>query len=311
MEPRRVAPGHIVTLSPREILDKVVASLEEPPQISISLNEAVDELDRLLINATSRACKGLQSPTLAFSGGIDSVLIAHYMRLAGSHPRPICVGAPDSADFPAAEKAADALGLPLSIKTFTENDIEEYLKAILASVEEADPMKVSVAVPLYYVAQEATSRPCRAIFTGNGSDELFGGYAKYVDEYQKPSEGVRAMMFSDVARSYEVNLERDWKVCSDLGFELRLPYTDPDITRFALSLPLKHKLPVTGREPRKIILRQLAKRLGLPDEIAAKPKKAAQYSSGSGKIIEKLARKCGKTTEGYLAEKLLRVTSGE
>ncbi len=311
MEPRRVAPGHIVTLSPREILDKVVASLEEPPQISISLNEAVDELDRLLINATSRACKGLQSPTLAFSGGIDSVLIAHYMRLAGSHPRPICVGAPDSADFPAAEKAADALGLPLSIKTFTENDIEEYLKAILASVEEADPMKVSVAVPLYYVAQEATSRPCRAIFTGNGSDELFGGYAKYVDEYQKPSEGIKAMMFSDVARSYEVNLERDWKVCSDLGFELRLPYTDPDITRFALSLPLKHKLPVTGREPRKIILRQLAKRLGLPDEIAAKPKKAAQYSSGSGKIIEKLARKCGKTTEGYLAEKLLRVTSGE
>ena len=311
MEPQRVAPGHIVKLNTKQMIGEAVAPLYEPLQTSMSFDDAVNELDKLLIDATSRACKGLQSPTLAFSGGIDSVLIAHYMRLAGAQPRPICVGAPDSADFPAAEKAADILGLSLSIKTFTENDIEEHLKAILASVEEADPMKVSIAVPLYYVAQEATSKLCRAIFTGNGSDELFGGYAKYVDEYQKHGEGVKAIMFRDVARSHEVNLERDWKVCSDLGLELRLPYTDPEITRFALSLPLKYKLPATGREPRKIVLRQLAKRHGLPDEITAKPKKATQYSSGSGKIIEKLARKCGKTTEGYLAEILLRVTSGE
>jgi asparagine synthase (glutamine-hydrolysing) len=293
------------------MLDEAVAPIEMPPPTSMSLDEAVEELDKLLIDATSRACKGLQSPTLAFSGGIDSVLIAHYMRLTGSHLKPICVGAPDSADFPAAEKAADALGLPLSIKTFTENEIEEHLEAILASVEEADSMKVGVAVPLYFVAQEASSRSCRAVFTGNGSDELFGGYAKYVDEYQKRGESVKATMFSDVAHSYEVNLERDWKICSDLGLELRLPYTNSEITRFALGLPLKHKLPATGREPRKLILRQLAKRLGLPDEIASKPKKAAQYSSGSGKIIERLARKRGKTTEGYLSEKLLKVISGE
>lgn len=311
MEPRRVAPGHIVTLSPREIRDEEVAPLEEPPQTSMSIDDAVEELDRLLTDASSRMCTGLQSPTLAFSGGIDSVLVAHYMRLAGSHPRLTCVGAPDSADIPAAEKAADALELPLNIKTFTENDLEEHLAAILASVEEADPMKVGVATPLYFVAQEAATRPCRAIFTGNGSDELFGGYAKYVDEYQRRGEGVKATMFNDVARSHEVNLERDWKVCSDLGLELRLPYADPLLTRFALSLPLKHKLPASGREPRKIILRELAKRLGLPDEIAAKPKKAAQYSSGSGKAIERLARKRGKSTSGYLAEKLLGVTGRE
>jgi asparagine synthase (glutamine-hydrolysing) len=117
-------------------------------------------------------------------------------------------------------------------------------------------------------------------------------------------------MFNDVVHSHEVNLERDWKVCST-RIGAQAPFADPWLTRFAPSLPLKYKLPAVGREPRKIVLRQLAKRLGLPDEIADKPKKAAQYSSGSGKIIEKLARKRGKTTEGYLAEMLRGVTSGE
>ena len=85
------------------------------------------------------------------------------------------------------------------------------------------------------------------VFSGNMSDELFGGYAKYTQEYQTQHERVRATMFRDVTQSYEINLERDWKVCSDLGAELRLPYMDPRIIRFALGLPLKHKLPPKAR----------------------------------------------------------------
>jgi asparagine synthase (glutamine-hydrolysing) len=311
VEPQRVKPGHIVTLTPEKIVDNEASPLEEPPQTSISLDDATDELDRLLTLAASITSRGLNAPKLAFSGGIDSTLLAHYLKLAGSHPRLACVGAADSPDLAAAETAADALSLPLSIKTFTDSDLDDHLDAILRSVEEADPMKVGVAAPLYFVALEAAKKPCRAIFSGNGSDELFGGYAKYADEYQKQGEIVRATMFRDVARSHEVNLERDWKVCSDLGLELRLPYADPKLTRFALSIPLKHKLSSAGREPRKIILRHLAKRLGLPSVVAEKPKKAAQYSSGTGKIIERLAKRRGMTTGGYLADRLVEAMKDE
>lgn len=302
--PQRVEPGHLLTLAPGGCSDVKVVGLENPPQVALPIDEAVERLDALLTVAARRSCSGVNSPALAFSGGIDSVLLAHYMGKVGARPRLSCVGVEGSPDLVAAEGAADALDVPVSITTYDEGDVEENLDAILLSVEEADPMRVGVAVPLYLVARAASGRRYRVVVSGNGSDELFGGYAKYVEEYQAGGDSVRETMFGDVSRSHTVNFERDWKICADLGLELRLPYADPDLTAFALSLPLEHKLPKSGVEPRKMILRRLASKLGLPDEVANRPKKAAQYSSGAAKMLERLAKRRGKTVVGYLSDRM-------
>jgi asparagine synthase (glutamine-hydrolysing) len=307
IKPIRVLPGHIVTLSLRGIEDEAIKILNNPVVSQLDLEEATDELDKLLMTAATRTSSGQISPTLAFSGGIDSTLLAYYLKRVGSRIRLMCVGSSESPDFQAAEVAADCLDLPLTIKTYDETDLDEHLNRILLSVEEADPMKVGVATPLYFVASEAGRRLSRVLFSGNGSDEIFGGYAKYAEEYQRDESGAVASMFRDVARSHEVNLEKDWKVCSDLGMELRLPFVDPQLTRFAMSLPPRYKLPKEGKEPRKIILRHLAKRLGLPRIVSERPKKAAQYSSGTGKMIEKFAKRSGKSVNGFLSGRLNEV----
>ncbi len=302
--PTRVPPGNIVTLSPMGIDDKTITNLDNPEISKLDLEEATNQLDRLLTGAATRTSLGQTAPTLAFSGGIDSTLLAYYLKRAGLHLRLICVGSTESPDLNAAETAADCLGLPLMIKTYDETDLNEHLDHILLSVEEANPMKVGVSAPLYFVAKEASRRSSRVIYSGNGSDELFGGYAKYAEEYQKDEKIAVASMFRDVLRSHEVNLERDWKVCSDLGMELRLPFIDPQLTRFALSLPPRYKLSKKGKEPRKIILRNLAESLGLPRVVSERPKKAAQYSSGTSRMIERLAKRNGKSVPGFLSSRL-------
>ncbi len=310
MTPTRVPPGHIVTLSPKGLEDETITTLDNPSTFPLDLEEATDQLDQLLTNAAARTASGQTAPTLAFSGGIDSTLLGYYLKRVGLRLRLTCVGSTDSPDLEAAEVAASCLDLPLMIETYNETDLDEHLDRILLSVEEADPMKVGVATPLYFVATKASTRSSKVIYSGNGSDELFGGYAKYADEYQKDERAAVASMFRDVLRSHEVNLERDWKVCSDLGLELRLPFIDPQLTRFALSLPPQYKLPREGKEPRKIILRNLAERLGLPQAVSGRPKKAAQYSSGTGKMIEKLAKRNGKSVPGFLSSRLQAAMQG-
>ena len=307
LTPHRVEPGHLLTLTPRGYSDVKVVGLENSSQAALPIDKAVRRLDALLTTAARRSCSGIDSVTLAFSGGIDSVLLAYYMKKVGARAHLSCVGAKGSPDLQAAEGAAEALGMPVSIATYDEGDVEENLDAILLSVEEADPMKVGVAVPLYMVARAASRRRCRVLVSGNGSDELFGGYAKYVEEYKTNGVSVRDTMFGDVTRSHMVNFERDWKICADLGLELRLPYADPDLTAFALSLPLEYKLTKNGREPRKIILRRLASMLGIPDEIANRPKKAAQYSSGATKLIDRLAKRHGERVESYLSDRMRKI----
>ena len=68
------------------------------------------------------------------------------------------------------------------------------------------------------------------VFSGNGSDELFGGYKKYQDEYMRSNSSVRKTMYQDVINSWSTNLERDTSVCNNQSVRLKLPFTEPGKT---------------------------------------------------------------------------------
>ena len=143
----------------------------------------------------------------------------------------------------------------------------------------------------------------RVFYSGNGSDELFGGYMKYVREYVQSGEAVRDAMFGDVKAAHRVNYERDFKVCADAGVELRLPFTDWNLIDFGLALTVHMKLSADEKSPRKLLLRKLGSRIGLNDAISLRPKRAVQYSTGVTKALKQLARRNGTTPSPYLREK--------
>jgi asparagine synthase (glutamine-hydrolysing) len=90
-------------------------------------------------------------------------------------------------------------------------------------------------------------------------------------------------------------MREDVRACADRGFlrdeaacsawcEVRFPYADERVASLAAGLPLDYKI----REgERKAVLRAAALELGLPDELAAAPKKAAQFSSGAAKLLRR------------------------
>lgn len=307
LDAQTLPPGHIAEMTKIGTSLKPVRELRQPPSRAMTMREAVKELDLLMASAVESRCRGVFSASLGFSGGIDSALVAHYLDRAGVNVRLVCVGVEGSGDFAAAERAADEMDLPLSLESYTADDVEGDLDSVLWSIGEPDPMKVGVAIPLHWAVRSAAESGSRVFFSGNGSDELFGGYHRHQREYIESGEAVRRTLFRDVASSHEVNYERDYKVCADSGIELRLPFADLRVIEFGLSLPLELKLSRVPGSQRKLVLRSLAEESGLPEEVVNRRKKAVQYSTGVNKALRGLARREGRALPGYIADRFERV----
>lgn len=289
LETKPVTPGTLIKITSDSTQAEVITTQLKPIISKQKEETLIKRLDETLKEAVIRTSKGVQRGAVAFSGGIDSVLTAHYLNEAGIQIQLICVGMKDSPDFISAEQAANQLDLPLITKMYSEDELRKDIDYVIRSVEEANPMKIGVGLPLYWVAQTAVQHGITDVYSGNGADELFAGYKKYLDGYLS-GKNVEDSLYSDVINSWKNNFDRDTKICMDQGVTLRLPFTYAPLIELGLSIPVSMKINLQHNPKRKVILRKLAKTLGLPDEIALKPKKAAQYSSGVSKALRRIAK---------------------
>ena len=300
IEPAPVIPGTLMELSKEGHKTTEVKRIKQPQKSRQHESLCIENLHRLLTEVSEDIVRKTRGGAVAFSGGIDSTLTAHYLKEAGGDIDLICVGVGDQREYREARRSAEALSLDVNIHPFTKDELENNLDEIILSVEDPNPMKIGVAAPLYFAAQQAVEDGHTTIFSGNGSDELFGGYYKYMKQWLTEGENVRDTMYRDVIESWRYNYDRDSKICKDLGARLVLPFADARIIMFGLGVPTKYKLPPDIEEPRKTILRRLAKNLGFPAEVSDRPKKAAQYSTGVHKALSKMAKSRGENLPEFL-----------
>ena len=248
------------------------------------------ELEEALWDSVSKRTRGIDRVGIIYSGGVDSTLIA---KMASEYCDVILytVGTEESEDIEYAEKASKDMGLKFRKKIIPPEEYEKYLLNVAYAIDEIDLMKLAVGIPIYVASEMAKEDGIKVVLSGQGADELFGGYNRYGKILsEKGKEGLKESLYNDVMNIYKVNLERDDHCTMANGVELRVPFLDKDVVEVGLSLPIEYKLDDEGL--RKKILRDIASNY-IPDYIAYRPKKAAQYGSGSEKMIYAVARKYG------------------
>ncbi|EKQ53212.1 MAG: asparagine synthase, glutamine-hydrolyzing [Methanobacterium sp. Maddingley MBC34] len=240
-----------------------------------------------IIESVKKRTNGLDKVGILFSGGVDSTLLAVICRDLGVETELYAVGSDGSQDLTFARKVAADIGLPLHIQVIDEEVVREYIPLVLNAIEEWNVMKLGVGMTAFLAAEMAHEHGERVILSGQGADELFAGYHRYLGFYQEKGEKAQEDLQDDVENLYHVNLERDDKSTMASSVELRVPYLDLQIINMAMNIPMHYKISGPEDRLRKCILREVASQLSVPPEIVKRPKKAAQYGSGIHKILRK------------------------
>ncbi|HEY4822707.1 MAG TPA: asparagine synthetase B [Candidatus Bathyarchaeia archaeon] len=265
--------------------------LKRPLETAVTENDAVHRIQELLIEAVSKGIP--ERPGIAFSGGLDSAIVAAVAKECGKDPELVTVGIERQPELDHAHKVAAELGLSITIREITADEVLDSLADVVAIVETADPVAVGVSIPFYFACRKARELGRNVIVAGQMSDELFGGYARFEElaAEGKPNQ-VREEMWKSVLAASTNDFEPGDKIAVSLGLEMRCPFAYFPLVDYALRLPLSLKVRISGEKTaRKYILRRLASRLKLPDSVVDRQKKAVQYSSGVQKVLLKEAKR--------------------
>jgi asparagine synthase (glutamine-hydrolysing) len=209
------------------------------------------------------------------SGGLDSSIISALAakRIEGLHT--FSVGLPGSGDLPAARLVADHIGSNHHVYHLNKEKVLKKLPDIIYHLESFDQDLVRSAVPCYFTSKMAAEE-VKVILTGEGADELFGGYTYYKDIDDE--EVLHRELIRSVSSLHNINLQRVDRMTMAHSLEGRVPFLDLNMIEAGQLVPAALKL--RGDPPmEKWVLRKACEDL-LPYDIVWRRKQ--QFDEGTG-----------------------------
>ncbi len=318
-EPTRgILPGSAIIISQDCRLQSFQVADPIPQKVRIihrTMASAVEAYRKALIDAMEKRVQDFQRIGIIFSGGIDSVLIAYLA--ARMVPEVICYtsGVTGSSDIVYARQIADRLGLKLKVCELNQEGVERLVPEVMNVIEASNAGQVEVALPVYCAVKLAHEDGIKVMLTGQGADELYGGYSWYAKVVEKEGYKIlRRHMTEDLLLLYKETLEREDKITMAHSIELREPFLDPEVIKTALATSLRLNVRGGSDSFGKHVHRKLAETLGIPRDIAYRIKEAAQHGSGMHGMLDAIAKKHGfedsTVPDNYLEELKVREKIG-
>jgi asparagine synthase (glutamine-hydrolysing) len=245
----------------------------------LTFEESGRNLALAIESSVGRIADGHNRVAVAFSGGLDSSIIA---ACAQKRTRVVACSAftDGSLDSRSAGRGASLLGIELIATKLTRETVASELKDVGLPIQ-TSLMDRSLWCLYSIVSRSAARGGAELIMLGQLADELFGGYAKYQKILTDKGERETADRMERDVKEYQTGgMARDVNACSR-WLEPRFPFAEKEVVQLGRSIPVSFKI----REGiRKAVLREAATVLGVPEELVKAPKKAAQYSSGVQRI---------------------------
>ena len=210
---------------------------------------------------------------LAFSGGLDSTLL---LALSGYTLKPYTVGFSDSHDIARSRYVAELLGFKINEILLDDCDLAEAISVLKSIDPSIGRPEIGYELVLYYTLSEIGEDH---LVTGQGADEIFYGYRRFVDNPDMVNG-------EHLDRLFRITLPRETAIAGFFSKSLITPYLDSRIVEKLSRLPRNVNI-INGIN--KIQLRDLARNTGLPEEIWNFRKKAAQYGSGIQARLKKIS----------------------
>ena len=227
---------------------------------------------------------------LLISGGLDSSVIA---AMAMQHARTrvddggkseawwprvhsFSIGLEGSPDLTAAQKVADAIGTVHHGLTFTIQEGLDAVSEVIRHIETYDVTTIRASTPMYLMARKIKAMGIKMVLSGEGADELFGGYLYFhmaPDAREFHEETVRKVL-----GLHQYDCARANKSMMAWGIEARVPFLDREFIDYAMGLNPEVKMGGPGKIEKSVI--REAFRGDLPEEILFRQKE--QFSDGVG-----------------------------
>jgi asparagine synthase (glutamine-hydrolysing) len=289
-DPRAVPPGHLVAVSNKQMTVLAKESLSSSKELEVSEDEATARVGHLLLESLAEDVP--EGYVTAFSGGLDSALVAYAAKENELGPELITVGLKGQAELEHARQVAKELGLGITVRELSQSEIMDRLGEVVETVESTDPTVIGHSVPLFFVCEVAEEMGMGHLLVGQLSDELFAGYGRFEELALKHHflEAKKEILRSVLAAATN-DFEPGDKLAVSHRLELQSPFAYLPLVDYALSIPISLKLRLIGDGVvRKYILRRLAASWKLPESVVNRPKKAVQYSTGVQKVLLKEAK---------------------
>ncbi len=230
---------------------------------------------RTVVQALEESVRRNLTDGLLLSGGLDTAMLAY---LTSKRVKPGCItvalrGAP-APDVEYAKLVASRLELRHYIHYFGDEELDENIRDVIRIMKCFDPMEIRNSVAINVALKVGRDRGMSTFMTGDGCDELFGGYS---------------FLFKLSKEQLDKALKRIWRnmrFCSidlaeALGVEVRLPYLDPQFRAFATNLDIGLKVrSEKGQVWGKWILRKAFENI-MPQEIAWRVKAPIEVGTGT------------------------------